>query len=220
MRIAKPVFLMIIVAIAAGCSGGPQMETMTFEVKYLEMNRVYDLIEPYVFRDREKNPGTISISGHILTVRETMDNLSRVESVLRQFDIKQPKIILHIDVIEANGGDVDPAIADIQAELAELFKFTGYRRAAGGVLTATEGSSVEQSMGVGGGSYVFEARCGRLTEDEGEWLLFIDLQLSRYERNLLRTSAMIRDGQTTLVGTSLDMDVKAVILAITLEIQE
>lgn len=67
---------------------------------------------------------------------------------------------------------------------------------------------------------VIEARCGRLTEDEGEWLLFIDLQLSKYDRNLLRTSAMIRDGQTTLVGTTLDGDVKAVILAVRLEIKE
>ena len=137
-----------------------------------------------------------------------------------EFDKKQPEIRLHIDVIEANGGGVDPQIADIQAELSDLFKFDGYRRAAGGVLTATEGSSVEQSMGVVGGSYVFEARCGRLTEDEGEWLLFIDLQLSQYDRNLLRPSAMIRDGQTTLVGTTLDGDVKAVILAVRLEIKE
>ena len=86
MRIAKPVFLMIIVAIAAGCSGGPQMETRTFEVKYLEMNRAHALIEPYVFRDREKNPGTISVSGNVLTVRESVDNLTRIAGVLVEFD--------------------------------------------------------------------------------------------------------------------------------------
>ncbi len=220
MKTLKPLFLIIAVAIAAGCSGGPKMETRAFEVKYLEIDRAYQLVDPYVFRERENSPGIISISGHVLTVRETVDNLTRIEAVLRQFDKKQPEITLYVDVIEADGGDVDPAISVIQIELAELFKFTGYRRAAGGVLTATEGSSVEQSMGVDRGSYVFEARCRRLTKDDGEWLLLIDLRLNQYTTDLLSTSAMIRDGQTTLVGTTLDGDVKAVILAVRLEIKE
>ncbi len=69
-------------------------------------------------------------------------------------------------------------------------------------------------MGVSGSAYRFEARLGRLTEDEGEWLLFADLLLSQYGTDLLSTSAIIRNGQTTLVGTTLDGDVKAVILAV------
>jgi len=220
MRIAKPVFLMIVVAIAAGCSGGPQLETRTFEVKYLEMNRAHALVEPYVFMDREKNPGNMTVSGNILTVRESADNLTRIAVVLEEFDKKQPEITLHIDVIEANGGGVDPQIADIQVELSGLFKFDGYTRAAGGVLMATEDTYVAQTMGVSGGAYRFEARLGRLTEDEGEWLLFADLRLSRYGTDLLNTSAIIRNGQTTLVGTTLDGDVKAVILAVRPVIKE
>jgi len=189
-------------------------------VKYLEMNRAHALIEPYVFRGREKNPGSITVSGNVLTVRESADNLTRIAVVLTEFDIKQPEITLHIDVIEANGGGVDPQIADIQAELSDLFKFDGYTRAAGGVLRATEDAFVSQSMGVSGSAYRFEARLGRLTEDEGEWLLFADLRLSQYGTDLLSTSAIIRNGQTTLVGTTLDGDVKAVILAVRPAIKE
>jgi hypothetical protein len=220
MKILKALLLIVSAVAVVGCSGGPQLETRVFEVKYLEMHRVHQLVEPYVFYNRKDAPGTFSMSGQLLTVRETADNLTRIELVLAQFDQKRPEIMLHVDVIEANGGEVDPAIADIQVELAELFKFTGYTRVAGGVLTAIEGRLVTQSMGIGNSAYRFEAQCGHLTEDEGEWLLFTDLQLSRYGRDLLSTSAMIRDGQTTLVGTSLEGDVKAVILAIRPEIRE
>lgn len=221
MRLTRtaPVFAALI--LLAGCSRPPRIDIQTFEIRYLDEERLSQLVHPYIFFDRDGAPGTYSLSGNVLTVRETPDNLSRIRAVLVEYDVKKPSILLHVDIIEANGGEVDPSIAGISSRLKELFKFEGYTRVAGGVLSTMEGTHVSHSMGsdrVRGGIYQFFANCGRLYQEEGKWVLYAEMELRSAGPTLLSTSALLREGQTTLVGTSSIGEVKAVILAVRTEI--
>lgn len=224
MKTMRMTAVLIGLLVMAGCGGTPKLEIETFEVNHLNQHQLSQLIEPYIFYDREGTSGMYTLSGNILTVRETPDNLSRIAAVLHTYDIRKPSIMLHIDVIEANGGGIDPSIEDIAERLRELFRFTGYTRVAGGIISVTENGTVEQSMGAssdpGRGVFQFQAGFGRLTEVDGQWVLYADhLSLRRRDGTHISTSALLRVGQTTLVGTSLSgPDVKAVILAVRPEI--
>ncbi|MFC1545656.1 hypothetical protein ACFL44_03100 [Gemmatimonadota bacterium] len=212
--------------VIAGCGRTPKLEIETFEVNNLDQHRLSQLIEPYIFYGREGTDGMYTLSGNILTVRETPDNLARITDVLRMYDVRKPEIMLHIDIIEADGGDIDPSIQDIADRLRELFRFTGYTKVAGGIISVTEGGSVEQTMGASSeserGSFHFSARFGRLADEDGQWTLFAEsLDLRRRDGTTISTSALLRTGQTTLVGTSLEgPGAKAVILAVRPEIHE
>ena len=225
MKIMKTSALFIGLLVIAGCGRTPKLEIETFEVKYLDQHQLSQLIEPYIFYGREGADGMYTLSGSILTVRETPDNLSRIAVVLQAYDIKKPSIRLHVDVIEANGGEVDPAVQKIAEQLKELFKFEGYRKVGGGVLLTTENAQVEHSMGDKRSRtfwYTFTANCGRLSQEEGDWMLFTEMYLRRGDGMEISTSALLREGQTTLVGTSAAGDPetgsKAVILAVRPEI--
>ncbi len=226
MKTMRMTAMLIGLLAITGCSGSPKLDIQTYEVKHLDQHQLSQLIEPYIFYDREGADGMYTLSGNILTVRETSDNLGRIAMVLKTYDIKKPTIRLYIDVIEADdGAEVDPAVRDIANRLKEIFKFEGYRKVSGGVLLATENTRVEQSMGDERSRvfwYTFAANCGRLTQDEGDWVIFTEMTLRRADGIEISTSALLREGQTTLVGTSAtsepDSGIKAVILAVRPEI--
>ncbi len=219
MRYSRFITLLAVAFTAAGCGRTPQLDVRSFEVAYMNPEQAVELITPYVFSDRDGAAGTYSVAGNIVTVRETTDNLNRIEALLRQYDLRKPLVTLHIDVIEADGGGVDPAIAGIAGQLRELFNFSGYQRAAGGLASAAEGSRLVQSMGVTGAnrSYQVTIHCGRFIQAEGIWIIPASLGFSS-GRGLVDTEVRLREGQTTLIGTSTTGDIKAVILAIRPEI--
>jgi len=127
-----PICCAAMLVLVAGACRGPQLETQTFELEYLDAHTAASLIEPYVYFDRERNPGTVSTAGdmasHLITVRETRDNLEKIERVLSEYDQPAPMVQLHFQLIEANGtATQDPAIDDVESALRRLFKFEGYR---------------------------------------------------------------------------------------------
>ncbi len=227
MKTVKMTAVLLVLLVIAGCGKAPRLEIETFEVNHIEHYQLTQLIEPYIFYGREGSEGMYTVSGNVLTVRETPDNLARIAAVLLKYDVRKPSIMLHIDVIEADGGEIDPSIQDIAERLRELFRFTGYERVAGGVMAVTEGSEIDQTMGVGGvtgssSTFSFQARIGRISQEDGDWTLYAEsLYLRRGDGTVIRTSAQLRVGQTTLVGTSLEgSGAKAVILAVRPEIHE
>jgi hypothetical protein len=209
MKTVKMTAVLLVLLVIAGCGKAPRLEIETFEVNHIEHYQLTQLIEPYIFYGREGSEGMYTVSGNVLTVRETPDNLARIAAVLQKYDVRKPSIMLHIDVIEADGGEIDPSIQDIADRLRELFRFTGYERVAGGVT----GSN---------GTFSFQARIGRISQEDGDWTLYAEsLYLRRGDGTVIRTSAQLRVGQTTLVGTSLEgSGAKAVILAVRPEIHE
>ncbi|UCD24977.1 MAG: hypothetical protein JSW51_03375 [Gemmatimonadota bacterium] len=224
----KSLLLSAAAAIAIGTSAcsGPQLETQTFELQYLDAQTAASLIEPYVYFDREGTPGTISTAGdmasHLITVRETRDNLDKIERVISDYDKPAPMVQLHFQVIEANGTNTtDPAIENVESALRQLFRFEGYRLLAEAVLAGVEGSSVSQNLGGEPGSVmgikanILDVRgsgdSGTVRFDVGLW--------GQSAGEMFQTTANVRMGQTMVLGsTKPHPNMETVILAVRPEV--
>jgi hypothetical protein len=189
-----------VVLLVAGCQRAPRLETRTFAVHNLAPHQVEALVAPYVYTDRPENPGMMSTSDRALTVRETPDNLDKIQRVLADFDAARPDVRLRFQVIEADGfTDKDPAIADVETELRKLFQFAGYRLAAEATLTATDGSDINQTLSGSDGQYQVTGDVG--WQSGGTTQLHVRLWRGHGEV-LLETTVNVRPGQTLVLGTS------------------
>jgi hypothetical protein len=130
------------------CDFWPRVETRTFRVQHLSESHVEALLQPYVYTDRDLSPGTMSVAAGAVTVRETRDNLEKIERVLDEFDVAAPQVRLRYQLIEANGvaGPPDPGIADVVEQLRGLFRFQGYRLL-GETFTYVGGGEFSQPFG-------------------------------------------------------------------------
>lgn len=220
----------VVLALAAlgvvGCGGAdrvPETETRTFEVLYLEDWVVERLVAPYVYEGREGAPGTASVVEGKLTVRETPENLDRIESTLREFDHPKPVVRLSFQIIEANGdAEVDPAIADVEDALRELFRFEGYRLLDEVLVHGTEGNQVFQEFDSEGlGRAAIEAVIRNVRTDSSGGSVQIEIRFVAGDRTQFGTTVRVRAGQTAVLGrTPTSVGSRNIILAVRPELQE
>lgn len=209
------------IVLVAGACGGPQLDTQTFELEYLDANAAASLIEPYVYFDRESNPGTVSIAGdaasYLITVRETPDNLAKIARVLEEYDKPAPMVQLHFQLIEADGADTtDPAIEQVESALRQLFRFRGYRLLAEAVLSGVSGSTMRQNMVDRPHYFGIQAnvRDVRGSGDSGTVRFDVALSGPTYG-TVFETTANVRMGQTMVLGsTRPSQDMGTLILAV------
>jgi hypothetical protein len=191
------------------CNRGPSLDVRTFQLQHRSGYEAAELISPYVYTDRETNPGAMSPTGNALSVRETRDNLDKIARVLEEFDQPVPGLRLRFQLIEADSFQgTDPAIADVTDELRSLFRFQGYRLR-GEALVAVAGGAQEQQ----------ETRQPFLGTD-GAFLVWVDAQIQRpgvvrldrirlIEEDrayLLETSVTVSAGQTLVIGGTTAQD--------------
>ncbi len=185
----------------AGCGDEPQLEVRTFELEHLDAGHASALIDPYVYGGREDNPGSMSAIDGAITVRETPDNLDKIERVITEFDRPSPDVRLHFQLIEADGfTSSDARIASVETELRKLFQFHGYRLAGEAFVTATDGSEIQQQMKGTDDLYVIS---GRVYLAQPGVTRLEEVQLySESFGNGLTTTVNIRPGQTLVLGSS------------------
>ena len=184
----------------AGCAFAPTLETRTFAVNSLTPSEVAELVDPYVYGDREGAPGAVSVIDGALTVRETPDNLARIERVLQEFDRPRGDLRLRFQLIEADGfTDSDPRIADVEDQLRGLFHFRGYRLAGEATLTVADGAEVSQRMQASDGFYSVTGRIYRVGGDQAR---LENMELLGEDAYHLSTSVNIRPGQTVVLGSA------------------
>ncbi len=152
MRTSHILSLAVLASLAAcGGSALDRLDTQTFQLQHLAAEEAAQLIDPYVYYDREGAAGRVSYVGNTLTVRETADNLAKISRVLTEFDQSKPGVRLHFQIIEASDRgptqSVDAGIAEVEAELRKLFKYQRYRLLNDAVIGGTEGSHIEQAVG-------------------------------------------------------------------------
>lgn len=184
--------------------GGPRLDTRTFQLKNLSGPEAAQLLAPYVFTDRKEAPGALSETSGAITVRETPDNLEKIARVLAQFDRPEPSVQLHFQVIEADGSPVsDPAIADVEHALRQLFRFKGYRLLAEAVAGGMEGSHVDQQVAAPGGPFTIQARIldVRSAGDSGSVRIETSFWVTD-SRKALETTVTLRTGQTAVLGNT------------------
>lgn len=204
---------------ASACGGGSRLETRTFQLENVDPHEVVGLIEPYVYGDRERAPGTMSYNGQGLTVRELPENLNRIALVLKEYDRPVPTVRLRFQVIEADGfSGADPTIADVQSELEKLFQFRGYRLAASSVLQGLAHESFRQQLGGPDPSYGIFGDVMRVTP--GSVAIRVELRRGS-DFVLFETSVSMPMGQTVVLGSGQPRgDHPAAILVVTPEIAD
>lgn len=197
---------LLVLALAATACNGPELETRTFQVRYLQPHVVGELIEPYVYVDREGRAGRISVTESAVTVRETGDNLERIARVLEEYDRPRPTVMLHFQIIRANGSAApEPAIADVERELRRLFRFDGYQLVAETQVGGIQGTGVRQAVGdiESGRGFMIE---GGVTEvrTRGEPItVTLDVRLSEANvGEILGTTVTVPAGHSVVLGTA------------------
>ncbi|MFC1531613.1 hypothetical protein ACFL5T_05155, partial [Gemmatimonadota bacterium] len=208
-----------------GCYGDstPELETRTFEILHLEDWVADALVEPYVYAGREEAPGMASVVDGKLTVRETRDNLMRIEEVLLEFDRPTPVVRLTFQIIEANGStETDPQIAEVEEALRQLFRFDGYRLVGEVMVHGTEGNEVFQEFDVPDlGPSAIEATIRDVRTDSSGGSVQLEMRFHAGSRTVFGTTVRVRAGQTAVLGrTPSAVGNQNIILAVKTELQE
>lgn len=144
-----PALVFVFAYTLGGCGAGPAggLETRTFRLEHVEPDEMASLIEPYILSER----GILKVGAGMtpaLTVRERREILDRIGATIAEFDQPQPTVTLHFELIEADGfEESDPAIAEVESVLRELFRFKGYRLAKETVVRASTRSEFSQLLG-------------------------------------------------------------------------
>ncbi|UCC73475.1 MAG: hypothetical protein JSV86_02625 [Gemmatimonadota bacterium] len=210
-------------ALVAGCQNGGygDLEVQTFQLEYIEPDAAYQIIDPYVFRDRG---GMTSIDNQTrtITVRETPEMLARIEQVLETYDQPAPSVKLHFRIIEANGtGESDPALQDIQDALPTgVFRFRNYRQLAEAVMMGREWTSIRQRVAGVGARFYVEGQIGAVRVAEGGGTVQLEVSLLLEEHGtVFETAVNAREGQLLILGSAQpDPQRGALILAVQVEL--
>jgi hypothetical protein len=182
----------------AACQAGVDLETRTFALEHMETQEAIQLIDPYVYGEREGAPGALSGSERAITIRETADNLDQIARVLAEYDVPRPDIQLHFQLIQADGfTGQDERIAAVEEELRKIFQFEGYRLAGEAFVLAADRTYVEQGLG---GDHVVGVNINYVSASTirlGEVRLY-----SHEGGDRLTTTVNIRPGQTLVLGSA------------------
>jgi len=222
-------------ALGACQPGTPELETRTFSLENMDGATAEILLMPYIYYDRESNPGIMTAADQAVTVRETPDNLDRIARVLEELDQEPPEVLLRFQVIEADGpGEPDPRIADVEAELRAIFSFEGYRLM--GEAVVVTGSGQRFSTGLLGSEGEWRLTGGSVAQlvtgpgpstrpaPPGRGTIRLDnvTLWSTPSNQALQTSVTIRPGQTLVVGSARapEGQAGAIILTVRAEVRE
>ena len=159
-----------------------------------------------------------------LTVRETPDNLDRIGRVLERYDLPRPTVMLHFQIIEADGpGEPDPAIADVERELRRLFRFEGYDLVSETQVAAIQGTGVRQLVGSADSerAFLIEGGVTEVRARSGDPTVTLDVGLSGQQGRVLETSVTIPAGHSIVLGSARTPSFEgALILVVRAEIME
>jgi len=186
-----------------GCDATPKLDVRTFQLQHRSGYEAAELINPYVYGDREGAPGAISALSNAITVRETPDNLEKIQRVLEDFDQEVPPMRLRFQLIEADSfQEEDPAISSVVEELRSLFRFQGYRLLGEAVVTLASGGMGGQEFTqrfLGPDENFTVSATARLGQPGTITLRPIGLW-DQLDQEILETSITVGLGQTVVIG--------------------
>lgn len=205
MKLPRSILALLPVALLFGACdqfGTPKLDVRTFNLDHRSGYEAAELIDPYVFGDREKAPGDMSATMEAITVRETRDNLDKIGRVLEEFDQPIPGIRLRFQLIEADSfQNEDPAIADVVDELRTLFRFRGYRLIGEAMVPVAGGSQGRQQFSqrfLGVENPITVEASAQVTSDGTVRLNPVQLRDTWDE--LMAATVNISPGQTIVIG--------------------
>lgn len=182
-----------------GCQAGT--ETRTYELQHIRPEEAFGMLEPYV-------PGggdnmRLTNTPPALTITAPVTRLEQVEGVLRTYDRARPDVQLRFQIIEADGFTAtDPAIADVQHALQDLFRFRGYRLVSEGIAQAKAPGRLHQQMAAGERQYSITAALERVITANAGAAVELGIELRSAGDLVLTTSLTVPSGQTVVVGSA------------------
>ena len=138
--------------IAAGSLGAQEVDTKTVELHHLKPKEAVKLLIPYV---KAKDGGVFDVGDNIsiITMRDTPQNIARMERVLAKYDHSPATIRLVFQLIEADTGPRFATVGndgrvpiDLDSTLRSVLKFPSYRLLAQGVASVGEFADVHQQL--------------------------------------------------------------------------
>ena len=192
-RVLLSLLILLSVVTASSCRNSGT-ETVTYDLKQLSPNDAMMLIENYVPGGAKNVKGTEV--PRAVTVTAPRSRLDQVEQLLKKYDRPSKNSQLTFQIIEANGfTDKDPAIADVEAAIRQLFKFKGYRLLASTLVIAHAPGTFSQAIDK---DFVIQ---GTITDAGGAEAVHLDLKLFKMFP-MIETSVMVPTGQAVVVGAT------------------
>lgn len=221
MRRLSKTFVMLIIATLVACDSNDP-ETREYRLEYLTPADAMALVRQHLVAGaselriaiHDDAPRTLSISA-------PAEQLVQVEALLSTYDVPGPDVRLRFQLIEADGFTaVDPAIAEVEAALRELFRFGGYRLVSEALMTVSQNSHASQRLiGFDDVPLYLNTNVGRIASGDHR---SVELRVSLGESGgeILSTSVVVPDGQTVVLGTARPFEDRgALILVVRPEIQ-
>lgn len=211
---------LVAIIVTAACSSSAE-DTRTFDLVHLSGDRAAALIRPHV-GDTAHIMYRASEEPRALTVQASPERLERIEEILRRYDVPAPDVQLRFQLIEADGfTETDPAIAEVEAALRELFRFRGYRLVTEAMVRSSQHSSSSLTLqGFDDSPLFLSVDVERITSANGSATADLQVGLGSRALQILRTRVVVPGGQTVVLGTARPFsDRGALILVVTPEIQ-
>jgi hypothetical protein len=215
--------LLLAVTPLVACERESDVPLRTFALEHVDAPAVLDGIRSELEPD-ELRSTRISVRAddpRVLTVAGEAATLERVAEVIARLDRPQGSVLLRFQVIEANGFPTpDPAIAEVEAVLRELFRFQGYRLAAEALVQAQAPGWVRQQLrSVGDEPMQITANVQRVSGHADDGAVSLDIEFTARGEELLTTSLTVPSGKTAVVGSAQGSTRTTLILVVRPEIQ-
>lgn len=188
-------------------------DTRTFELTHLDPEAAAELIRPYVpdaaVVVRESQP-------RVLTVAASPARLEQIADLLERYDVPAPDARLSFQLIEADGfTDVDPAIADVEAVLRDLFRFHGYRLIAEAMVTArSRSTTMQQLLATGNVPLTLAVGVGEITSGNGASAVDLSVSLDGRGGTVLSTRVVVPGGQTVVLGSARPLEERGALILV------
>lgn len=201
------VAVLLVSGVASAQSPRAAVPVRTYPLHRLAVKDAAKLLAPYL---QSESSGAFETGADVraITVRGTARELSTVDSLLTIFDRVPRSVLLRFQIIEATEDATrDPRIAEVDASLRELFRYTGYRLAAEGIAKAEEARFFEVSLGAEGASYT--VRGNILSSDEAGGTMRLTLALEQPmmiplmgAQSLFSTQLVVPVAQVVVLGSA------------------
>ena len=202
----------------------------TFTLRHLSPESADRLVAPYILSQKG---GVFGVGGDVraITVRETPQNVARIDSLLRVHDRSPTTLTFRFQLIAAEDRPTrDPAIAGLDSTLRGLLRFAGYRLLSQAVVTVGEVQSFAQTLQADTERLLLSGEVSEIQAADGAGSVHVRVWLSRSrgvtsvgteipEEKLLQTGLSVPLGQTVVLGSAVSGGkVRALILAVRPEV--
>lgn len=194
----KRMLILALIALSLGaCENKSRgMETKTYPISRLSTDETLALLTPYI-----SEGGYLSGKGKFVTVRERPERQAVIANVLKEYDgsAEALDVVLNFQVIQADGfTDKDPAIADVEGTLREMFKYRGYKLIGGAQIRTREDEDFQQQTDVFG----INGRVQRVRKSGNEQRIPVTVRLMTRQGSVLQSTVTATLDKPVVLGQS------------------